>query len=205
MTAFTRTRLFDRRVEGPNDPDRLDFSALYAAVAREEEFVWVYRGADIDADLWRGNADFCIRTVRAERDGPMLGLACCHPLTASVEPMVRKWIDRHRLPPECDPEKVVVISCLLVRPDARRLGVSMSLGYDCLRWAWTQNRDAGKGYTHFLIQATSEVARHPTGLIRRVGAHSAARLSDGSEDRNHIVLHYGRIGDALSGDECGEH
>lgn len=211
MAVLAESPFLERRVEGQGDPDRRAFRELYASAARMEDFAWVYHGADIEGELWRGNADHCIQTIRPEeptvkvkkQEAPMLGIACCHPLTADVEPKLHQWIGLHQLP--CDPEHAVVISCLLVRPEARGQRHAMSLGFDCLRWAWTQNRDAGKGYTHFLIQASAEVARRPQGLIRRIGAITAAKLGNGQPDTNHIVLHSGLIKDALAGDECGEH
>lgn len=203
MMVLPQSTFEERIVKGENDRDRRAFRELYASAARMEDFAWVYQGADIDAELWRGNVDHCIRTIRSGKDGPMLGIACCHPLAANVEPRVRQWIGSHQLP--CEPERAVVISCLLVRPEARGQRHSMSLGFDCLRWAWAQNRDAGKVYTHFFIQASVEIVRRPQGLIRRIGAITAAKLENGQPDTNHIVLHYGSIRDSLAGDECGEH
>ncbi len=181
-----------RRVEGPGDPDREDFVAAYKNAARPGAFVWVYPDDDVENVLWRGNADHLIATARSP-NGVVVGLVCCHPLSVPVEPKVHNWIGQHDLP--FDPARAVVISALAVRETCRGHGIGTSLSYDALRWAFS------KGYKHFLMQASVEVARRSDKLCFRLGARTFATIG-GNPDPNPIVLPYGNISEALAGDEC---
>lgn len=197
MSIALLSQCLTRRANGQDDADRGAFASAYREIASVDSFVWVYRDPDILNVLWRDNVDHCVLTVRHKDGGGLLGIACCHPLASDAEPKVRQWIDSHDIP--FPREKVAVISCLAVVASARGQGVSMSLGYDCLRWA------QGKGFECFLLQANAAVAGKPDGLRFRIGARTVAKLRDGREDPNHIVLLHGFVRDALSGDECGEH
>ncbi|MBI5793949.1 GNAT family N-acetyltransferase [Candidatus Uhrbacteria bacterium] len=182
-----------RQVDGVDDRDRLDFARLYALVGSQENLVWVYRNDDVMDVLWRENAPHCIRTVR-DPDGLMIGIACCHPFVEPLEPKVHGWVEAHELPFPAN--KAVIISCLMVHPSARGNGIAMSLGYECLHWA------ARAEFEYFMLQASVAIVRRPAGLCERLDARSVAKLQGAQEDRNHIVLAYGRMKDALAGAEC---
>lgn len=194
MSITLLAKCLFRKADGPDDPDRGAFAAAYREVANPGSFVWAYRDPEILNVLWRDNAEHCVRMIRHKDGGGLLGIACCHPLASDAEPRVRLWIDSHELP--FPREKTAVISCLAVVPSARKQCLSLSLGYDCLRWA--QNR----GYEHFLLQANAAIAGKPDGLCFRIGARTAAKLRGGREDTNHIVLLHGSVRAALAGDEC---
>lgn len=183
-----------RKAEGQDDPDRGAFAATYREIASPGSFVWAYRDPDILNVLWRDNADHCVQTIRQKDGGGLIGIACCHPLESDAEPRVRQWIDSHDIP--FPRQTAAVISCLAVVPSARGKNLSLSLGYDCLRWA--QRR----GYENFLLQANAAIAAKPNGLCFRLGARTAAKLRGGRVDTNHIVLLHGSVRAALAGDEC---
>lgn len=180
-------------VTGPGDPDRPDFARLYETVATPRDFVWVYRGQCIVDELWNANAGEFVQTARGP-DGRMVGYVCCHPLARDVEPKVHRWVREHELP--FPAEEAVIISSIGTHPSARHGGIAMSLGYDALRWAST------RGFARFVLQANVEVARRPAGLAERLGARTVAKLRGAREDKNHVVLLYGSVRDALAGDEC---
>lgn len=193
MPVLTSARCQFRVAAGPDDADRADFARLYAEVATMDDFVWVYRGEEILRDLWAGNAGHFVETARGP-DGRLVGYACAHPLAADVEPNVHGWVREHELPFSAD--EAVCLSSLGVRPDVRRGGIAMSLGYDALRWA------SKRGFRHFVLQANVEIARRRMGLAERLGARTTARFLDAREDTNRIVLLYGDVRAALAGDEC---
>lgn len=193
MKGITSATCAFRNVKGPDDPDRDDFARLYEQVASTRDFVWVYRGDDIVREFWVGNAGHFIQTARGP-DGRMVGYVCCHPLALDVEPRVQQWVRGHELP--FPAEEAVIISSIGVHPSARKGGIAMSLGYDALRWAMV------RGFSRFVLQASVEVARKPAGLAERLGARTVAKLQGAREDKNHVVLLYGSVRDALAGDEC---
>lgn len=193
MKGITSAQCVFRDVTGLDDPDRDDFARLYERVASTRDFVWVYRGDDIVKVLWNGNAGHFIQTAR-EPDGGMVGYVCCHPLALDVEPRVHRWVREHELP--FPAEEAVIVSSIGVHPSARGGGIGMSLGYDALRWAMARE------FERFVLQANVEFARKPAGLAERLGVRTVAKLQGAREDKNHVVLLYGSIQDALAGDEC---
>lgn len=193
MKGITSAQCAFRNVLGSEDPDRDEFVRLYERIASPQNFVWVYRDDAIVRDLWVGNASHFIQTARGP-DGRMVGYVCCHPLALDVEPRIHQWVRCHELP--FPAEETVMISSIGVHPVARRGGIAMSLGYDALRWAMC------RGFAWFVLQANVEVARRPAGLAERLGARTVAKLQGAREDKNHVVLLYGSVHDALAGDEC---
>jgi ribosomal protein S18 acetylase RimI-like enzyme len=191
-----------RFVTDVNDPVRVGFVDTYREVFAGPPYFEEYGSDDVINGVWIPHMGHCVLAATEDLTGRVVGLGCCHVVTADTEPKIRDYLlSRPSISKFFDPDRTIFMSELAVREEYRRRGLGNRIVLERFRWGLE------RGYESYCMR-TAESGSNSRGLYERIGAVLAPFVQDVSVDgvassSKSRVYMYGSIADALERNRNG--